>query len=299
MNSDPNVVCPNCGAILPAPGLAPGVLVQCSQCGKQFNLGGGSTVISEPATSGKAVISLVLGLIPMPLLTGIPAIILGIWALIDIKRRAGQLRGSGMAVCGILFGSLCTFVCTPFLVFATWFASDVIQQANFTDDPEEAATIAAKIAEFDVPEGVEPIGAGGIIGFQMAIYGDRPNNPSTMIMLMKFPAWMAGSQQQMEQHMQQQMQMQQQRGIDVEESRIVTYTIRGQPVQVNVGIGKDPQSGASARQYMAMIAGQSGPTMVLLVTKDPPESEAEMPEMEDTAVRLTEEQVKEFFESIK
>jgi uncharacterized paraquat-inducible protein A len=299
MNTEANVVCPNCGVILPTTGLAPGVLVQCSRCGKQFNLGDSN--VSEPATSGKAVTSLVLGLIPIPLLTGIPAIILGIWALVDIRRRAGQLRGSGMAACGILFGSLCTLICVPLTGAVVLLAQGLMGQFNFTDDPEQAAAIASHIAEIDVPEGLQPIGAAdvGFIGWRMAIYGDRPNNPTTMIMLMKFPAFMAESQQQMEQQMTQQMQAQHGQGVDIDESRIVTYTIRGQPVQVSEGFGTDAQTGQRARQYVAMIPEEQGPLMILLITHDPPEGESDMPEMEDTAVRLTEEQVQHVFESIE
>jgi hypothetical protein len=272
--------------------------VQCSSCGKQFNLG--DSFPSEPATSGKAVTSLVLGLIPVPLITGIPAIILGIWALIDIKRRAGQLRGSGMAASGILFGSLCTFICTPLVGMFIYFVSNVAQQFNFTNDPEQVAAISHRIAEFDVPEGIEPIGAAdtGFIGWQMAVYGDSPNDPTTMIMLMKFPPIMAGNQQQMEQQMQQQMRMQR-NGVNVEESRVVTYTIRGEPVQVSEGFGKDSNTGNRARQYMAMIPGTEGPLMVLLITQDPPQNEAAETETEDPPVRLTEEQVQQVFESIQ
>jgi hypothetical protein len=39
-------------------------------------------------------------------LTGIPAIILGALALGDIRRKPGQLKGSGMATAGIILGFL-------------------------------------------------------------------------------------------------------------------------------------------------------------------------------------------------
>jgi Domain of unknown function (DUF4190) len=298
MNSEQSIVCPSCGAVLPASGLEPGAFVQCSRCGKQFNLG--TTVPTQQRTSGKAVASLVLGLLPIPLLTGIPAIILGIWALMDIKRYAGQLRGTGAAATGIIFGSLCTFVCTPTIGVVAYYTVRAFQQMELTKDPDEAAVIASDIAEFEAPEGLQPILGGAAFGGKMAIYGDRPDNPNSMIMLMKFPAWMAASQAQMQQQMQQQMQMQGQQQLNVQATKVETFTIRGQPVQVNVGVGKDAQTSRAARQYMALIPGDTGPIMILVIAQDPAESDAAAaPETEDTAVRLSEEQVKKFFESIQ
>jgi hypothetical protein len=291
--------------MLPASGLSPGVLVQCSRCGKQFQLG--ENVAKQQATSGKAVASLVLGLLPVPLLTGIPAIILGIWALMDIRRHAGQLRGSGIAACGITFGALCSFVCTPMLGVVVWKVSQAVQQMNFTNNPAEIEAIASNIAEFEVPEGLQPVGAGSVFGFQTAIYGDRKTDPTTMILLMKFPAWMAANmaanQQQMQQQIQQQMEMQQKEALDVEETHVETFTVKGQPVQVTVSSGKESGSGEDARQYMAMIPSHQGPIMVMLMTQEPSKTKSEpdaaMPEVEDTTVRLNHEQVKQFFESIQ
>jgi prepilin-type processing-associated H-X9-DG protein len=67
-------------------------------------------------TSGKAIWSLVLGLLSFfcVFLTGIPAIILGILGLLDIGRSRGRLRGKGLAITGIVIGSL-GIVCTPIL----------------------------------------------------------------------------------------------------------------------------------------------------------------------------------------
>lgn len=280
--------------MLPTAGLSPGVTVQCARCGKQFTLG--SQPVLEPKTSGKAVTSLVLGLIPVPVITGVPAVILGIWALIDIRRHAGLLKGSGMAICGIIFGSICSVVCGGFVGFVF----TVFRGTSFTKEPDEVATIAAKIAQFDLPDGLQPIGGMemGIFAIRMAIYADREGQPGTMIMLMKFPPMMAANQQQMDQQMQQQMRSQQM-GLNVETTKQLTYTIRGQPVQVTESIGKDPNTGNRGRQYLAMLADSNGPLMIMLITTEPPDDPAKIPEGDDTAVRLTEDEVQKFFESIK
>jgi len=62
------------------------------------------------SNSGKAIASLLLGLLSFcfALLTGIPAIILGAWALSDIGRSNGKLGGTAIAVVGIVLGSMGT-----------------------------------------------------------------------------------------------------------------------------------------------------------------------------------------------
>src|SRR5262245_52729538 len=57
-------------------------------------------------TSGKAVMSLVLGVLSpcASILTGVPAIILGLLSLRDIRRSGGRLGGQGLAIAGIVVG---------------------------------------------------------------------------------------------------------------------------------------------------------------------------------------------------
>jgi hypothetical protein len=57
-------------------------------------------------TSSKAWASLNLGVASFvfTLLTGVPAIIVGIWSLVNISRSHGRLKGSGLAITGIVLG---------------------------------------------------------------------------------------------------------------------------------------------------------------------------------------------------
>jgi hypothetical protein len=75
-------------------------------------------------TSGKAIFSLVLGLVSFActLLTGVPAIILGVLALGDIKRSRGRLGGQALAIGGIITGAFGIFLLIPalLLVPAVW-----------------------------------------------------------------------------------------------------------------------------------------------------------------------------------
>jgi prepilin-type processing-associated H-X9-DG protein len=106
-----------------------GLKARCPECGRELivpksenpyaaaelagDLRPGFQPPQQPATSGKAIASLVLGLVSFAcsILTGIPAIILGILGLQDIKLSRGALTGRGMATAGIVLGALsCTII---------------------------------------------------------------------------------------------------------------------------------------------------------------------------------------------
>jgi hypothetical protein len=74
----------------------------------------------EPAgSSGKATASFVVGIFfCLGPLTGIPALILGILSLNDIRNSRGRLRGQGLAVAGIVLGciGIATTCLTPALL---------------------------------------------------------------------------------------------------------------------------------------------------------------------------------------
>ncbi len=63
-----------------------------------------------PAPSGKATASLVLGIFSflLSLFAGIPALVLGIIALRDVRESRGRVVGSGMAVAGIVLACVST-----------------------------------------------------------------------------------------------------------------------------------------------------------------------------------------------
>lgn len=63
---------------------------------------------SPSTTSGKAITSLILGMLSLfgACLTGIPGLILGIIGLGEIHKSNGRVGGRGIAVCGIVFNSL-------------------------------------------------------------------------------------------------------------------------------------------------------------------------------------------------
>src|SRR5262249_22023619 len=103
--------CPTCGHELPIPG-ATSFEAAAPAADRPGRWGDGDEQADDRqrparATSGKAIASLVLG-IPSVflcfLLTGIPALILGLIGLKDINDSRGRLGGRGMAITGIVLG---------------------------------------------------------------------------------------------------------------------------------------------------------------------------------------------------
>jgi prepilin-type processing-associated H-X9-DG protein len=92
-NAGRRAMCPACRRVLIIPKPAPPEVL---------------IIREEPeptATSGKAIASLILGvLFFFACLSGVPAILLGRLALLDINLSGGRLRGRGMAIAGIVLG---------------------------------------------------------------------------------------------------------------------------------------------------------------------------------------------------
>jgi hypothetical protein len=73
----------------------------------------------QSTTNGKAITALILGVLSfcLPVLLSIPAIILGILGLVDAKDERRGVRGRGLAITGIVLGSL-SMIVTPFVMMA-------------------------------------------------------------------------------------------------------------------------------------------------------------------------------------
>jgi prepilin-type processing-associated H-X9-DG protein len=71
-------------------------------------------------TSGMAIAALILGIgsFCVPLLLGLPAIVLGILGLVAVSKGQGRVSGRGMAISGIILGTLTTFILLPVAYFA-------------------------------------------------------------------------------------------------------------------------------------------------------------------------------------
>jgi type IV pilus assembly protein PilA len=91
--------CSNCGAINEGGGQF------CKKCGQPFTAGP-PTGEGEGQISGKAVASLICGILFFIFPSAIAAVILGHISLSEIRKSAGRLTGEGMAITGLVLGYL-------------------------------------------------------------------------------------------------------------------------------------------------------------------------------------------------
>jgi len=119
------LMCPICkrSVIIPrkqeaqaaAAGFVPPGPAKLSSSDQAANVGdpGADTAQALRRSSGKGIASLVLGIMSffLPVLLSIPAIIVGVLGLVEIRRSKGRLGGTGLAIAGIACGIL-----TPVLV---------------------------------------------------------------------------------------------------------------------------------------------------------------------------------------
>jgi type II secretory pathway pseudopilin PulG len=92
--------CPGCGT------RNPDFSAFCNKCGQTLSATT-ATPPGPPETDGKAVASLILGILSVTILwilAGIPAIIFGHISRSAIRKSAGRLKGQGMALAGLIMG---------------------------------------------------------------------------------------------------------------------------------------------------------------------------------------------------
>jgi Domain of unknown function (DUF4190) len=83
----------------------------CGSCGRDSQAGSATPAVHPsvaygipPETSGKAIFSLVCGIIVLFFPFSIVALVFGYLSLYDIRRSAGRLTGRGVAIAGIVLG---------------------------------------------------------------------------------------------------------------------------------------------------------------------------------------------------
>jgi len=103
-------------------------------------LGAPSGMVAPPETSGKAIVSLILGILPLSILSSIPAVVFGHIALSEIKNSGGRLGGKGLAIAGLVLGYLgLAFV--PFMLIIAAIAIPNVLRARMAAN--EASTVSS------------------------------------------------------------------------------------------------------------------------------------------------------------
>lgn len=132
----------------------------CPKCGADNSAGATPPTVptagmpATPAlpqqTSGMAIGSLVCGLLPFFLLTPIAAVVLGHMALSQIKRSAGRLKGSGMAIAGLVLGYGCVVVLVPMILLIAAIAIPNLLRARIAANESSAAAYVRTILTAEV-----------------------------------------------------------------------------------------------------------------------------------------------------
>jgi hypothetical protein len=92
------MLCPKCNSPLDGPSQT------CPQCSRPSPEGSMSP--SSPTIDGKAMASVLLGVlsIVLSIFAGIPAVVLGHLSRASVRRSQGRLKGSGLALAGLIMG---------------------------------------------------------------------------------------------------------------------------------------------------------------------------------------------------
>jgi len=124
----------------------------------------------------------------LPFLAAVPAIILGHLALSDIKKKAGQLKGNGLAIAGMVMG-YAQVVFFPFLLIIAAIAIPNLLRARMAANEASAVgslrtyntamvTYAAQCQNIGFPASVQKLGPGkgdcegaNLVGPQLAAPG--------------------------------------------------------------------------------------------------------------------------------
>ena len=160
--------CPSCGSSVGAYAAAPPL----SPPSNPLNHGASTAYAVAPATSGKAIASLVCGILAyiIPFFLAIPAIVFGHIALSDIKKSAGRLKGQGLAIAGLVLGYLGIAV-IPFILIIAAIAIPNLLRAKMAANEASAVgtlrtyntamvTYASRCPNVGFPASVSNLGPG-------------------------------------------------------------------------------------------------------------------------------------------
>lgn len=98
--------------------------------------------VTEEGTSGKAIGSLVCGIFFFFLPTAVAAVILGHISRSEIRRSAGRLRGSGMALAGLILGYMGSSV-IPIMIIAAIAIPNLLRARMAAN--EASATVSLRV----------------------------------------------------------------------------------------------------------------------------------------------------------
>jgi len=131
------------------------------------------------------------------------------------------------------------------------------------EDPEQAAAVASSMLDYELPSGFTEAGGMNFLGIKTVFFGSQ--NDEAAIMMMQFPAEMAGNEAQMRQQMEEAFSQQQGSG-DFHLSYISTesITINDAPAALTMYEGTD-EAGNTVRQVIGFFETKDGNAGMLML----------------------------------
>jgi type IV pilus assembly protein PilA len=155
--------CPACGKQVTNEATA------CIWCGANLQTPAAASFTGMPATNGKAVGSLICGVLFFFFPSAVAAVVLGHISRSEIRRSNGRETGDGMALAGLIMGYLgVSFI--PFLIIAAIAIPNVLRAKMAANEASASGSLRAynaalgayaeKCASLGYPESLENLGPG-------------------------------------------------------------------------------------------------------------------------------------------
>ncbi len=147
---DTALACPQCKAAVTAapPPAAPAPAAAAAPAPAQgaqwLNIPRAQVYTGPQQTDGKAVGSLILGILamfPLGLLAGIPAVILGHLSRKSIRESLGRLKGDGMALAGLIMGYLSVAAIPMILIIAAIAIPNLLRARMAANESAATSTV--------------------------------------------------------------------------------------------------------------------------------------------------------------
>jgi hypothetical protein len=136
---------------------------------------------------------------------------------------------------------------------------------TFAEDPEQAAAIGAKIADYTPPPGYQEQFAMDMFGMRMvAIAPTEFDESAVLIMFMQVPAGWLDEEDMREQMVDAWAGQSGQRDLELQVVEQETRTIRGHPAVFTIYEGQT-SDGDPMRQMVGVFQGKDGPTMLMIM----------------------------------
>lgn len=195
-----SIHCPSCRAEIACVQMSDDALVRCSCCGNVFE-----TSVHNTASklNPRAMISFALGLCSLGflMLTGIPAIMMGLRSLKQIRQSEQREHGKWMSYSGIALGSVFGIGVGSLALVMLYASLLVYFSLEIGDDQTEKRAILSQIIDVQLPDDIELSQASSVIGVIIIageVSADEGTEPATIFRVASFPKWIPVSSQQLE-----------------------------------------------------------------------------------------------------